>query len=69
MQHADNISKCFSTSISILLSFGVSMYLFDFRLTKGIAIGAGLVLGSTWVYALPAGGGKRRGWMGIGIGR
>lgn len=45
------------------------MYLFDFRLTKGIAIGAGLVLGSTWVYALPAGGGKRRGWMGMGIGR
>lgn len=31
MQHADNISKCFSTSLSILLSFAASMYLFGFQ--------------------------------------
>lgn len=31
MQHADNIAKCFSTSISIILSFIASVYLFNFH--------------------------------------
>lgn len=31
MQHADNIAKCFSTSISIIISFIASVHLFNFH--------------------------------------
>lgn len=33
MQYADNILKCFSTSLSILLSFVASIYLFQFQVS------------------------------------
>jgi UDP-sugar transporter A1/2/3 len=34
MQYADNILKCFSTSLSILLSFVASIYLFSFQVSR-----------------------------------
>ncbi|KAM0749148.1 hypothetical protein T439DRAFT_327640 [Meredithblackwellia eburnea MCA 4105] len=54
-QHADNIAKCFSTSLSILISFVASVGLFGFTLTYSFAIGATLVLFATWTYQVPGG--------------
>lgn len=59
MQHADNVSKCFATSLSVLLSFVVSVsVLRDERIEEQgrsvswmVLVGAAMVLGSTWVYA------------------
>ncbi|BGP03760.1 Nucleotide-sugar transporter-domain containing protein [Rhodotorula toruloides] len=54
MQHADNLLKCFSTSLSILLSVAASVILFSFHVTLGIFVGAVLVLGATFAYTSPA---------------
>lgn len=50
IQHADNIAKSFSTSMSILLSFAASMFLFDYRLSWGVLLGSAAILGSTWLF-------------------
>ncbi|BGP51986.1 hypothetical protein JCM10450v2_007957 [Rhodotorula kratochvilovae] len=54
MQHADNLLKCFSTSLSILLSVAASVVLFHFHITLGIFLGAVLVLGATFAYTSPS---------------
>ncbi|GAA5839854.1 hypothetical protein JCM9279_005188 [Rhodotorula babjevae] len=54
MQHADNLLKCFSTSLSILLSVAASVVLFSFHVTPGICFGALLVLGATFAYTSPS---------------
>lgn len=51
MQHADNIAKCFATSMSVVLSFAVSVWVLDFDVTFLVLVGSALVLGSTWVYS------------------
>ncbi|KAG0644396.1 nucleotide-sugar transporter-domain-containing protein [Tuber brumale] len=55
VNYADNIAKNFATSISILLSFVASIYCFDFEVTVGFMIGAGIVLFATWLYSAPDG--------------
>ncbi|GAA5917865.1 hypothetical protein JCM5296_006661 [Sporobolomyces johnsonii] len=54
MQHADNLLKCFSTSLSILLSVAASVVLFQFQVSLGITLGALLVLGATFAYTSPS---------------
>ncbi|GAA6009438.1 uncharacterized protein JCM10292_004292 [Rhodotorula paludigena] len=54
MQHADNLLKCFSTSLSIVLSVAASVALFHFKLSIGIVLGAILVLGATFAYTSPS---------------
>ncbi|OLL22076.1 UDP-galactose transporter [Neolecta irregularis DAH-3] len=51
--YADNIMKGFATSISILISFAASVYLFEFKVTVNFLIGALLVLAATYMYSLP----------------
>ncbi|GAA5944809.1 uncharacterized protein JCM15063_001672 [Sporobolomyces koalae] len=53
IQYADNVLKCFATSLSILFSTAASVFLFDFSFTPGIALGAVLVMGSTLAYTAP----------------
>lgn len=50
MRYADNILKGFATSLSIIISCIVSVYLFDFNLTVQFVIGVGIVIGSTYLY-------------------
>ncbi|KAM0789843.1 hypothetical protein ACM66B_006690 [Microbotryomycetes sp. NB124-2] len=50
IQHADNLLKCFSTSLSILLSVALSVLLFDFHVTVPVVVGAVLVVASTFTY-------------------
>lgn len=50
MQYADNIAKCFATSMSVVISFVVSVYLLDYQVTQMVLVGSALVLGSTWIY-------------------
>ncbi|BGP20479.1 hypothetical protein JCM10213v2_008640 [Rhodosporidiobolus nylandii] len=54
MQYADNLLKCFSTSLSILISVAASVVLFDFQISLGIFLGAVLVLGATFAYTSPS---------------
>ncbi|KAK4051525.1 hypothetical protein OIV83_002665 [Microbotryomycetes sp. JL201] len=51
IQHADNLLKCFSTSLSILLSVALSVVLFDFHVTVPVIVGAVLVVVSTFTYS------------------
>ncbi|KAJ2811762.1 UDP-galactose transporter Gms1 [Coemansia furcata] len=50
VKYADNILKGFATSISIVLSCLVSVWLFDFRVTKPFVLGTGLVIYATYLY-------------------
>ncbi|WBW73340.1 Golgi UDP-galactose transmembrane transporter Gms1 [Schizosaccharomyces osmophilus] len=50
---ADNIMKNFSTSISIILSSLVSVYLLDFKITFAFVVGVGLVIAATFLYTKP----------------
>ncbi|KAJ9660797.1 UDP-galactose transporter Gms1 [Neophaeococcomyces mojaviensis] len=50
---ADNILKGFATSLSVLLSTIVSVFLFDFVVTRNFIYGTILVLISTHMYGLP----------------
>ncbi|GAA6013919.1 hypothetical protein JCM11491_000473 [Sporobolomyces phaffii] len=52
--HADNLLKCFATSLSILLSLVASVLLFNFHITPGITFGAAVVLLATLAYTSPA---------------
>ncbi|KAG8804527.1 hypothetical protein FRC17_005950 [Serendipita sp. 399] len=53
IKYADNILKGFATSLSIILSFLLSVIIFDQRLTTSFAVGATIVLGATWMYNSP----------------
>ncbi|PKC10518.1 nucleotide-sugar transporter [Rhizophagus irregularis] len=53
VKYADNILKGFATSISIILSFLASVYLFNFIVTSTFLMGATLVLIATYVYSKP----------------
>ncbi|KAJ3006705.1 hypothetical protein HKX48_009507, partial [Thoreauomyces humboldtii] len=53
VKYADNILKGFATSLSIILSSFVSIFLFDFQITFVFAAGASLVLYATHLYGLP----------------
>ncbi|ORZ24149.1 nucleotide-sugar transporter-domain-containing protein [Absidia repens] len=50
MVYADNILKAFATSLSIILSSIISVYLFDFQPTYSFIIGTFIVLLSTYLY-------------------
>ncbi|RIB11069.1 nucleotide-sugar transporter-domain-containing protein [Gigaspora rosea] len=50
VKYADNILKGFATSISIILSFIASVYLFNFPVTGTFLIGSTLVLIATYMY-------------------
>lgn len=50
IKYADNILKCFATSLSIILSCLVSVAAFSFPLTTSFVVGAGVVLAATWMY-------------------
>ncbi|KAG5641598.1 hypothetical protein DXG03_004662 [Asterophora parasitica] len=55
IKYSDNILKGFATSLSIVLSFLASVFLFDFRITPSFVIGASTVLSATWMYNQPPG--------------
>ncbi|EGG01495.1 uncharacterized protein MELLADRAFT_45116 [Melampsora larici-populina 98AG31] len=50
IKFSDNIAKGFATSVSILISFGLSLVLFEFKLSLGSLMGIGLVVFSTWFF-------------------
>lgn len=53
VKYADNILKGFATSISIILSAVVSVYVFDFVITLQFFLGAALVILSVFLYNKP----------------
>ncbi|KAK5074903.1 UDP-galactose transporter Gms1 [Lithohypha guttulata] len=52
MFYADNISKNFAISISMVLSALASVFFFDFRATTNFVVGTAIVLTSTYMYTL-----------------
>jgi len=50
MKHADNILKGFATSISIIFSCLLSVYLWDMSLDGSFGLGATLVIGAVFLY-------------------
>ncbi|PTB71821.1 nucleotide-sugar transporter [Trichoderma longibrachiatum ATCC 18648] len=52
IRDADNIVKNFATSISIILSFLVSVWVFEFEVTLTFLLGTMLVLLSTYMYSV-----------------
>ncbi|KAF2841973.1 nucleotide-sugar transporter [Patellaria atrata CBS 101060] len=50
VNYADNIAKNFATSISILISFVASYFIFDLQITTGNIVGTVVVLGATYLY-------------------
>ncbi|CAG8775139.1 15361_t:CDS:1, partial [Acaulospora morrowiae] len=53
VKYADNILKGFATSISIIISFLASIYLFAFQVNITFIFGATLVLIATYLYSKP----------------
>jgi len=53
IKYADNIMKGFATSLSIVISFLVSVGLFHFRITGSFVLGASVVVAATWLYSRP----------------
>ncbi|KAF4595728.1 UDP-galactose transporter [Ophiocordyceps camponoti-floridani] len=53
IRDADNIVKNFATSISIVISFIVSVWVFKFTVTASFLFGTSLVLLATYLYSLP----------------
>ncbi|XP_043936199.1 UDP-galactose translocator [Protopterus annectens] len=53
VKYADNILKGFATSISIIVSTVMSVYLFGFHIDILFTVGAGLVIGAVYMYSLP----------------
>ncbi|KZS18212.1 UDP-N-acetylglucosamine transporter [Daphnia magna] len=51
VKYADNILKGFATSLAIILSCVLSIYLFDFNLTLQFSLGTLLVMGSVFLYS------------------
>ncbi|KAI8067671.1 nucleotide-sugar transporter-domain-containing protein [Gilbertella persicaria] len=52
VKYADNILKGFATSISIILSSVVSVWLFNFSVSGSFLVGAALVIYATYLYGL-----------------
>ncbi|KAI7863719.1 nucleotide-sugar transporter-domain-containing protein [Spinellus fusiger] len=52
VKYADNILKGFATSISIILSSIVSVWMFNFSLSFSFVLGAGFVVYATYLYGL-----------------
>lgn len=52
VKYADNILKGFATSISIILSSILSIWLFNFSLTGTFVLGAAFVIYATYLYGL-----------------
>lgn len=50
VKYADNILKGFATSLAIIISCVASVFIFGFSVTIQFAIGAGLVIGSIFLY-------------------
>jgi UDP-sugar transporter A1/2/3 len=59
VKYADNILKGFATSISIIISCMVSVWLFDFNVTWSFIFGAAFVIYSTYLYDSPPANGKK----------
>ncbi|KAG0057167.1 hypothetical protein BGZ83_001110 [Gryganskiella cystojenkinii] len=55
VKYADNILKGFATSLSIIISGIISVYLFDFEPSLQFQLGAVLVIFSTYLYGRPEG--------------
>jgi UDP-sugar transporter A1/2/3 len=53
IKYADNIMKGFATSLSIVLSFLLSVALFHVHITLAFLAGATVVLAATWLYSQP----------------
>ena len=53
VKYADNILKGFATSLAIVLSCVLSIYLFDFQITLLFSVGAAMVIGSVFFYSSP----------------
>ncbi|KAM4063199.1 nucleotide-sugar transporter [Hirsutella rhossiliensis] len=53
IRDADNIVKNFATSISIVISFIVSVWVFEFTVTVTFLLGTSLVLLATYLYSIP----------------
>lgn len=51
INYADNIAKNFATSISIIMSFLGSVWLFQSSITVSYLIGTCIILFSTWLYS------------------
>lgn len=52
VKYADNILKGFATSISIILSSLVSVWLFNFKVTATFVLGSGMVIYASYLYGL-----------------
>ena len=70
VKYADNVLKGFATSISILISCGVSMYVFqDVAFNMGFVVGALVVLSAVYTYGMaPRPGGGVMTAVGGGVG-
>lgn len=53
VKYADNILKGFATSLAIIVSCVVSVFLWGFVVTGQFAAGTSLVLGAVYMYSLP----------------
>ncbi|ORY05521.1 nucleotide-sugar transporter [Basidiobolus meristosporus CBS 931.73] len=53
VKYADNILKGFATSLSIIISSVISFYLFNFHPSPQFALGALIVITSTFMYGRP----------------
>lgn len=53
VKFADNILKGFATSLAIILSCIISVYILNFKLTAQFVMGATLVMGSVYLYGRP----------------
>ncbi|XP_054280114.1 UDP-N-acetylglucosamine transporter-like isoform X1 [Macrosteles quadrilineatus] len=51
VKYADNILKGFATSLAIVISCIVSVYLFDFMITFQFVLGAAMVIASVFLYS------------------
>lgn len=52
IKYSDNILKGFATSLSILIAFTASTFLFNNHVTLPFLLGSSLVVGSTLLYAI-----------------
>jgi len=53
VKYADNILKGFATSLAIIVSCVVSVFLWGFVISAQFALGTSLVLGAVYMYSLP----------------
>ena len=53
VKYADNIMKGFATSLAIVVSCVVSIYVFNFVLSLQFILGTMLVMGAVYLYGLP----------------